>query len=239
MTEVFKRGPIELRLGRWQDVLADVTECDAVITDPPYSAMTHDGHNASVAGHAGHGKDNAKRQSLGYAAWDRRDVARFVAEWARCCRGWIAALTSHDLAPAYRDSFGAAGLYSFAPIPFVSPGSRCRLSGDGPSGWTAWIMVARPPSLSRWGTLPGWYDGPTHRGEMSGGKPLWLMRAIIRDYSRPGDLIVDPCAGGATTLIAAAIEGRRAIGAECDPDTFAKAVRRIEAGHTPDLFAGA
>ena len=31
-------GLIDLRLGRWQDVLADVTTCDAVICDPPYSA---------------------------------------------------------------------------------------------------------------------------------------------------------------------------------------------------------
>jgi site-specific DNA-methyltransferase (adenine-specific) len=65
------------------------------------------------------------------------------------------------------------------------------------------------------------------------------MRAIIRDYTRPGDLIVDPCAGGATTLLAAAIEGRRCIGSEMDPETYAKAVRRLEAGWTPDLFGGA
>lgn len=36
-------GTIELRCGRWQDVLADVTQCDAVITDPPYSDKTHSG----------------------------------------------------------------------------------------------------------------------------------------------------------------------------------------------------
>lgn len=34
----------DLRLGRWQDVLADV-ECDALICDPPYSARTHKGHD--------------------------------------------------------------------------------------------------------------------------------------------------------------------------------------------------
>ena len=54
------------------------------------------------------------------------------------------------------------------------------------------------------------------------------MRALVRDYSRPGDLVCDPCAGGATTLIAAALEGRRAIGAELDPETYALACARIE-----------
>jgi site-specific DNA-methyltransferase (adenine-specific) len=60
-----------------------------------------------------------------------------------------------------------------------------------------------------------------------GSKPLWLMRAIVRDYSRPGDVVCDPCAGGATTLIASVIEGRQAIGSELDPATHAKALNRI------------
>ena len=72
-----------------------------------------------------------------------------------------------------------------------------------------------------------------------GGKPLDLMRAIVRDYSRPGDLICDPCAGGATTLLAAAMEGRRAVGAEIDHETYAKASARIARGYTPPLFVDA
>jgi len=36
-----------------------------------------------------------------------------------------------------------------------------------------------------------------------------------------------------TTLLAAVIEGRRAIGAERDPATFAKAVARLRRGFTP------
>jgi DNA modification methylase len=56
------------------------------------------------------------------------------------------------------------------------------------------------------------------------------MRSIVRDYSRPGDLICDPCAGGATTLIAAQLEGRDSIGSEMDPQTHARAMRRIQYG---------
>jgi site-specific DNA-methyltransferase (adenine-specific) len=86
--------------------------------------------------------------------------------------------------------------------------------------------------------LPGGYYGqPTDRGIVVGSKPLWLMKALVRDYSRPGDLICDPCAGGATTLIAAASQGRGAVGAEMDEDTYNKAKQRIEAGYTPDMYA--
>jgi 23S rRNA G2445 N2-methylase RlmL len=35
-----------LHLGRWQEALAGVDAVDAIITDPPYGAKTHDGHNA-------------------------------------------------------------------------------------------------------------------------------------------------------------------------------------------------
>ena len=80
-----------------------------------------------------------------------------------------------------------------------------------------------------WGSLPGAYVTSTaEKRAIKGGKPIALMRALVRDYSRPGDLVCDPCAGGATTLIAAALEGRRAIGAELDPKTFALACARIE-----------
>jgi DNA modification methylase len=61
------------------------------------------------------------------------------------------------------------------------------------------------------------------------------MRALVRDYSRKGDLVCDPTAGAATTLIAAATEGRRAVGAEVDPDTYRLAQERIARGFTLTL----
>jgi len=74
---------------------------------------------------------------------------------------------------------------------------------------------------------------------MMGQKPMWLMRAIVRDYSRHGDLVCDPYAGSGTTLLAAVMEGRRAIGAEMDEGRFDMAVRRLRGGFTTDLFGGA
>ena len=62
---------------------------------------------------------------------------------------------------------------------------------------------------------------------VSGAKHPAFMRRLIQHYSRPGDLVVDPTAGGATTLMAAVQEGRKAIGAEINPDTHAKATARL------------
>lgn len=226
---------IDLRLGDYRDVLQDVT-CDAVICDPPYGQRTHGGHNSGVSQANAHGQ--YVRADITYAAWSESDVVMFAEFWRERCKGWIAVLTSHDLVDAFSDAMNERGRYVFQPLPVVKIGGRVRLVGDGPSSWTVWLVVARPRNrdFASWGTLPGAYiqSGAIERLEVAGGKSLFHMQSIIRDYSRPGDLICDPCAGGATTLIAAATQGRRAVGAEMDPVTYEKAMRRIKAGYTPD-----
>lgn len=233
----------DLRMGRWEDVLADVGEVDAVVTDPPYSARVHEGHDdgANMANLAGQrwsrtdgGTDLRRpRRALNYAGWTSEDVDAFVDEWAPRNRGWFVCLSDSELCGAYRAAFERHGLCGFQPIPLLLPGMTVRLCGDGPSSWAVYANVARPKTLSKWGTLPGGYHGPPEKTVAIGGKPLWAMRALVRDYTRPGDIVCDPCAGGGTTLLAAAIEGRRSIGAECDPETYAKAQRRLQAGYTP------
>lgn len=222
---------IDLRCGDWQTALADVGEVDALIADPPYSARTHAGSDAIVDL-----SDGADRQALLYQAWTPDDARAFVMTWAMRTRSWMACLTDSILIDAYRSAFRDAGRYDFAPVPVLQ--HKPRMSGDGPASACVYLVVSRPREsrFMQWGSLPGWYASvPEHSKGVQGAKPLSLMRAIVRDYSRPGDLICDPCAGGATTLIAAAMEGRRAIGAERDPNTFALAQKRIAKGYTPPL----
>ena len=222
-----------LHLGRWQDALAGVT-CDALITDPPYGNRTHAGTNDHIAGSAL--PDGTNRAPLAYSHWTADDVRDFVASWAPRCRGWFCAMTSDDLAPAWREAYLAANRYAFAQVPIIQ--KRPRLLGDGPASWTVYLVVSRPRTVefSRWGCLPGAYSSHCEKGGVvAGAKPLSLMRSIVRDYSRPGDLVCDPCAGGATTLLAALTEGRRAIGSEMDPITHAAAQIRLDRGYTPLL----
>jgi site-specific DNA-methyltransferase (adenine-specific) len=222
---------IDLRLGDWRDVLADV-ECDALITDPPYGARTHEGHDA-VEG------VNGDRQSLSYASWGPDDVCEFVGHWAQRTRGWMCVMSCTDLANVWRDAFHDSGRYAFHSLPCVIRGASVRLAGDGPSSWSVCLTVSRPRNkkFSTWGTLPGAYVGKRRTGGHIGGKPDWLMSAIIRDYTRPGDLVCDPCAGGGTTLVAAESLGRKAVGAEIDPETHAKAMARIRQPLQRDMFA--
>lgn len=59
-------------------------------------------------------------------------------------------------------------------------------------------------------------------------KPVKLLRHLIRKSTEPGDLILDPFVGSGTTLVAAALEGRRAIGIEREPHYCAIVRRRID-----------
>lgn len=235
----------DLRHGPWQSALADVESVDAAIFDAPYSSRVHDG-NEQVADVHGH-------TVLGYDALTPALVDEHVAHWSPRVRGWYVSITSHDLWPSWEYALRRAGRYVFSPIPLVDEGMTVRLQGDGPSSWTCWLCVARPRSSSfaKWGTLRGAYRrrAGDERSARRGGKPLGVMREIVRDYSRPGDLVLDTHAGGGTTLLAAMLEGRRAIGAEVDEDAYHDAHERcrphvercsamlgVQAGRTLDLF---
>lgn len=231
----------ELRFGDWREVLSDVRRADALIVDAPYSEKTHAGHDAGTrSDESGIGYGHRRQtRGINYAPWGAPDVEAFVGSWTPRIGGWIVSITDHVLAPVWAATLEAAGRYVFAPLPIVEIGSRVRLSGDGPSTWTCWVIASRPKTrdFQRWGTLRGAYVYSGHGDRVvMGGKRLDTMRDLVRDYSRPGDLIVDPCAGGGTTLLAAALEGRRAIGAERDPKHFAIAEARLARGYTPPLF---
>lgn len=222
-----------IHLGRWQDALAHVDEVDTLICDPPYGAKTHASDRVNER------RDDAEHNRLDYSSFSVDDVDQFVDHWSPRVHGWFCVLSCHLLASVWQDALEDAGRYVFAPVPIIS--KRVRLAGDGPSSWAVYLTVARPrrEPFSKWGTLPGAYfcEVEKNGAAVIGAKPLSLMRAIVADYSKPGDLIVDPCAGSGTTLLSARTLGRRAIGAEMDPKTHAYALARISRPHDVDMFS--
>lgn len=229
---------IDIRLGRWQDVLTDfggVLECDVQIADPPYGSRTHENSTSTRRD----GK-SGKGLSPSYPPWTPADVRDYVHAWSPAVRGWMVNLTSHDLIPAWEAAFEEVDRFCFAPIPCVMRGMSVRLQGDGPSSWTSFAMVARRRTrdAQRWRTLPGAYVGAAGDEAAEGrGKPLWLMSALVRDYSNPGDLVIDPLAGWGSTLIAAESLGRRAIGADMVEAAVIEARRRAARGIQAELVA--
>ncbi len=233
----------ELRLGRFQDVLADVTSCDAVITDPPYlSACASAGSHPFGGDRDAHAADES---TMGYAPASAGLLDDVVSLAARVCLGWFVAFNDFDGAHYIRAAVRRSGAVSAEPIAWLKPKSLTPPRGglNLPEKGTEFIIASRFVSTQKRGHIPGSYASPHNTPppcqtlHVTGGKPLDLMRAIVRDFTRPGDLIVEPFSGGGTTLLAAVMEGRRAIGAEMDAGRFEIAVKRLRKGYTTSLFA--
>ncbi len=200
---------------------------NALITDGPYGARTHKGHNEAhkqVTDATG----QATRRAITYEPWTEENVRELIG-WAKPrISGWMACFTSHDLVMPYMEAYESYGLYAFAPVSVIIP--RPRLLGDGPASWTCYLCVARPRTreFMRWRCLPGMYRSSSERGvPVVGAKRVTLMEEIIRDYSNRGDTIVDPCTGGGSTGVAALRMGRDFQGAEMNPELAAFAEDRI------------
>lgn len=86
------------------------------------------------------------------------------------------------------------------------------------------------------------YPKPHYKGQHPTEKPVDLCRWLIRSYSNPEDMILDPTMGSGTTGVAAVLEGRNFVGIENDAKWYEVANSRIaEAKKKPiqgDLFNG-
>ncbi len=87
---------------------------------------------------------------------------------------------------------------------------------------------------------PSWLiltaEAPRHRLAERPPDCGWVeqMPPFLRDFSRPGDLVVDPFCGWGTTMVACALEGRRGIGLEIEPGRAARARERLKSYAGPD-----
>lgn len=221
-----------IHLGDYRDTLTG--RYGALITDPPYSAKVHKGHDEAVAM-----VGDDMRNALAYAHWSASDC-NALAEWANeHVSGWWFIMCDHTLWWDHAEAAEAHGRYVFQPIPCFIRGMTVRMCGDGPSSWAVYACVSRPKTAeaAKWGTLPGYYLSKPERCAVTGGKPLRMMQAIVRDYSRPGDIVVDPCAGGGTTLLASKTMGRQYVGSEIDPGRHALADAAVSGWAQSDLLA--
>ena len=146
-------------------------------------------------------------------------------------RGWVVIFCSHAQIGAYDEvlrghkfvAVGAMAWQKTNPVPFNHKFKPI-------NAWEA-IMVGKRPGTAFNGRLVHnvfRYKSPSpqHRIHPTQ-KPLDLITEFVKLFSPPKGMILDPFAGGATTVISAAQMNRHVIGFENDPDVFHKAVNRV------------
>jgi site-specific DNA-methyltransferase (adenine-specific) len=201
-----------------------------VFTDPPYDAQTHK-YNRSTAG----GGELVK--GLPFPGLSPEALRVSLCELGRVSDRWvIATLPLSEAVSLQTDP--PSGLRVLRVGVWLKTDPMPQLTGDRPAhGWDAIVYMHRVDTAPRW-SGGGKHGNYVSKLDRSSGhptpKPVPMLADWCRRFTEPGDLILDPYAGGAPTLIAARQTGRRAIGIELDAEYCASAAKRLAAA---PLFA--
>jgi site-specific DNA-methyltransferase (adenine-specific) len=223
---------VTLYLGDCREILPTLGKVDAVVTDPPYDAVTHAGARTRIGKNGG--ADNVA--SIHFESLSREDFLTLCELMISIARRWVI------LTCDWRH-IGVAEASGLPLVRFgiwVKPNGAPQFTGDRPAtGWEAVAIFHRADETKRWnggGSRAVW-SYPSPRGEHPTQKPVELIGEWIELFSDAGETILDPFMGSGTTGVAAVKLGRKFIGIEIEPKYFDIACRRItDALARPDLF---
>lgn len=231
-------GDATLYLGDALEILPGLA-VDHIIGDPPYEDELHQGAKdqriTRSDGRSMHG-------DLGFEGINasRTDIARLCVGSSA---GWVILFTLAEGVRAWRDDIQAVGAKWDTTCFWVKPDASPRFNGQGPArGAECFVTCWAGTGYRRWngGGKRGIYThcvNTGRQGEHPTEKPVPLMRELVADFTRPGELICDPFMGSGTTGVAALLLGRRFVGIEQNERWFDLACRRVEEAYRqPRLF---
>lgn len=206
-----------------------------VLTDPPYDERTRAGAKTSrgtkdvSSGWAG--RQGALPSIVPFVASET--LVRDALSLASAAR-WTLAFVAHAHCGALSES-PPVGMRFVAWGAWVKPDGAPRFDGRAPANGFESLAVLHSDSLAmRWnsgGKRGVW----THQVERDVAwhptpKPVSLLREILRDFTDPGDLVIDPFGGSGSTAVACRAEGRRCVAIELDPTYARLAAQRLREG---------
>lgn len=225
-------GDATLYLGDCLEVLPTLPQVSAVMTDPPYSAATHEGARGKGATTGG------EHRLVDFAAMPEEEFPALLSTLIAKASRWSAVFTDWPLASVAK----SAGLPLVRLGVWTKTDPAPQFSGDRPgTGWEG-ILIFHPPGKKRWngGGRPAvWRTGIEKNGNVHPTqKPVRLMTDLVADFTDPGDTVLDPFMGSGTTGVACADLGRKFIGIEREARYFDIACERIAAAYAQGrLFA--
>lgn len=199
---------------------------DHVISDPPYDEQTHAGMRSMI--------DVGAETKITFAPLPAMDT--FLPSVVLCAKRWILLFCTGAMLGDYKRAAGGTRNYGGAWIRdgyWWRTNSAPQITGDRPAAACEAIAIMHKQGgkmlWNRGGNQAIWRGvickDPRRMHPTK--KPLWLMEALLRDFTDPGELIFDPCSGEGTTGEACVRLGRRFIGCEIDPKYHAAGVARI------------
>lgn len=213
-------GNATLYLGDCLEILPTLPKVDAVITDPPYGINTKSDGQGKLSPWG-----DLCNSAFWYAEWMR--IAKSRLQLSGClwtCLNWRSLVTFQKAALDARWAIESLMVWDKQ---WIGPGGS---RGLRPSYELVALLANDDFSIEDRG-LPDvqrfkWSSQKPngHPAE----KPVAMMRFLVDNSTRAGDLVADPFMGSGTTGVAAIAAGRKFVGIEQDPEWFALSCERID-----------
>lgn len=229
MLERVDIGAATLYCGDWRD--ADLPAIDHILSDPPYGdAETHATHLSTTVLRNG----EPARRALGFDGLTLEECRTLAADWCALASGWVVFTCEWKYMHALHED---GNLVRFGI--WRKPNGAPQFTGDRPgTGWEA-VAICHGRGRARGGANRKVWNGGgrhafwevplEHRKEHPTQKPVALYSFFVSDFTRAGDLVLDPYMGSGTTGVAAVRAGRRFVGVEIQRQHFDLACERIDA----------
>ena len=216
MAEKVVIGNAELWHGDCREILPTLSECDLILTDPPYG-LGIDGQKQSVNKNPKH-----NRKAHEFLGWDSETPERFVFELLRYkSKGQIV--------------WGGNYFVDKLPHPtkgwlFWDKGQRGLTMSDGELAWTSFDFPTRAFTANR---VEIQTDGAEHPTQKPARLMVWCL-SLVPD----AETVCDPFMGSGTTGVACANLGKAFTGIERERKYFDIACERIARAQAQErLFA--
>ena len=184
---------------------------DCVITDPPYTDYVHTNAKSNRSG--------SGASEINFDSFTNEKLREAFDEFGRLTRRWVVSTLDHRHALPMETN-PPKNLRLMRIGVWVKNNPMPQISADRPAhGWESIAYLHKAE------VKPAWNGGGAHGNYVSNlaaptghptPKPVKMFSSFVERFTDPGDLILDPFAGGGTTLLAARNLGRRAIGVELD-----------------------
>lgn len=184
-------------------------EADILLTDPPYGISYNSGSRRDKLAASIIGDEDTTARDAALAAWGDRPALVFGT--------WRIPRPEGTRARLIWDTKGALGMGDLS-IPWKPSDQEIYVLGSGFSGHRGSNVITCAPvqSMAK--------NGRHHPHE----KPVPLLAALLEKC--PPGVVADPFAGSGSTLVAAKLQGRKAIGVELVEKYAEIAARRLDQG---------
>ena len=210
-------GNATLYLGDCLEVMQTLEKVDAVITDPPYGARTHEGaRTGAIGGEA----------LIDFACITDEQFLEICRRSLELAKRWVVMSCEWRHAAKLEES----GLPLVRLGVWIKPNGAPQFTGDRPgTGWEA-IAILHNEGKKRWngGGHHAVWTFPKIEGEHPTTKPQPLLNKWLGQFTDVGETVLDPFMGSGSTGVSCMNNARKFIGIEIEEKYFSIACRRID-----------